>query len=138
MSSYIVRHIPEDQGPVTSLYAEIRKVPFSYTNKKKEAELAAEGSNIYVVEREKQGRKNIYQLAYRYKCTECFRKAGGKWLGKFDYKNTVEYEKNGELELLDPPLVITDPDFIKWYKTKNFGMCEIPAEYEAVLKAMLV
>jgi hypothetical protein len=138
MSSYIVRHLPEEQGPVISIYSEVRKVPFSYTSKKNEAKLASEGSYVYVIEREKVGRKIIYKLAYRYKCTECFRKAGGKWLGKFDYKNTVEYEKDGELKLLDPPSVITDSDFIRWYKTKTLGMCEIPAEHENVLKAILV
>ncbi len=137
MSSYTVRHLPEEQGAVTSIYKEVRKVPFSYTTKKNEAEQASEGSYIYVIEREKVGRKIFFKLAYGYRCTECFKKAGGKWLGKFDYKNTVEYEKDGDLQLLDPPQAITDPDFIKWYKTKNSGMCEIPAEQESVLKAML-
>ncbi len=138
MSSYIVAHLSEEQGPVENIYKEIRKVPFSYTNKKNEAEMASEGSYIYVIEKEKEGRKSIFKLAYRYKCTECFRKAGGKWLGKFDYKNTVKYEEDGELKLLAPSLTITDPDFISWYKTKALGMRVIPTEYESVLKAMLV
>ena len=138
MSSYIVGHLPEDQGPVTSIYKEVRKVPFSYTSKKNEAELAAEGSYVYVIEKEKVGKRNVFKLAYSYKCTECFRKAGGKWLGIFDYKNTVKYEEDGELKLLDPPLAITDSDFISWYKTKALGMRVIPTEYESVLKAMLV
>lgn len=138
MSSYIVMHLSEEQGPVTSIYKDVKKVPFSYTSKKKEAELASEGAYIYVIGKEKLGRRNVFKLAYRYKCSEHFRKAGGKWLGKFDYKNTVEYEKDGELQLLDPPVAITDPEFIKWYKTKSSGMCEIPANYESVLKAMLV
>ncbi len=50
----------------------------------------------------------------------------------------MEYEKDGELKLLDPPLAITDSDFISWYKTKALGMRVIPTEYESVLKAMLV
>lgn len=138
MSSYIVGHLPEDQGPVTSIYKEVRKVPFSYTSKKNEAELAAEGSTIYVIVKEKVGRKNVFKLAYSYKCTELYRKAGGKWLGKFDFKNTVKYETDSELKLLDPPLEITDPDFITWYKAKALGMRVIPREYESVLKAMFV
>ncbi|NQZ82173.1 MAG: hypothetical protein HRT52_14265 [Colwellia sp.] len=138
MSSYIVGHLSEEQGPVTSIYKEVRKVPFSYTSKKNEAELASEGSYVYVIEKEKVGNRNVFKLAYSYKCTECFRKAGGKWLGKFDYKNTVKYEEDGELKLLDPPLAITDSDFISWYKTKALGMRVIPTEYESVLKAMLV
>ena len=139
MSSFVVRHLPEDIGAVTSIYKEVRKTPSSYTSRKHEAEMASEGAFIYVIEREKAGRKNVYKLAYCYKCSEIFKKAGGsKWLGQFDFKNTVKYGNDSELRLFDPPIVITDPGFISWYKTKTLGMCELPSNQERVLLDMLV
>ena len=139
MSSFAVRHLPEDIGAVTSIYKDVRKTPFSYTSKKHEAEMASKGVFIYVIEREKSGRNIVYKLAYCYKCSEIFKKTGGsKWLDQFDFKNTVEYGKDSELRLLDPPKVITDSDFISWYKTKTLGMCELPSKQERVLLDMLL
>ncbi|WP_350997705.1 hypothetical protein [Shewanella sp. TB7-MNA-CIBAN-0143] len=139
MSSFVVRHLPEELGDVTSIYKSVKKTPFSYTSKKHEAEKAATGKYIYVIEREKSGKNIIYKLAYRYKCSACFKPAGtNKWLEKFDFKNTVEYGSEADLQLLESPKIITNPDFNSWYKTKTLGMCELPAEQEAILNSLLV
>ena len=139
MSSFVVRHLPEELGEVTSIYKKIRKTPFSFTSKKHEAETAATGKYIYVIEREKLGKNIIYKLAYRYQCSACFKPAGSnKWLDKFSYKNTVEYGVEADLQLLDPPIEITNLDFNSWYKTKTLGMCELPKAQELVLESLLV
>lgn len=139
MSSFVVRHLPEELGNVKGIYKKIRKTPFSFTSKKHEAEMAATGKYIYVIEREESGKDIIYKLAYRYKCSACFKPAGShKWLNKFNFKNTVEYGEEPDLQLLDPPKIITSPDFNSWYKTKTFGMCELPAVQEAILNSLLV
>jgi hypothetical protein len=138
MSSYVVRHLPEDLGDVTTVFKQIKKVPFSYTSKNHEAEMASHGEFIYVVQREKVGREVVYKLAYRYRCTAVHRMAGsGKWLDIFEFKNTVEYGEDGQLKLLDPPEVITDDAFNIWYKTKTLGMCELPEPQEEILKSIL-
>lgn len=138
MSSYAVRHLPEDLGDVTTLYKKIKKIPFSYTSKAFEAEMASNNNYIYVIQREKIGRETFYKLAYRYRCSAFHKAAGnGKWLGQFDFKNTVKYGEDSELEILDPPIAITNEDFNSWYKTQTLGMCEIPIEQENLLSILL-
>ena len=139
MSSYVVRHLPEELGDVTTIFKKVKKAPFSFTSKKHEAEVAATGKYIYVVEREKSGRDIIYKLAYRYKCTAVFKPAGSaKWLDQFNFKNTVKYGEESELQLLDPPRVITSSEFNRWFKTKTLGMCELPVDQEEILNTLLV
>lgn len=138
MSSYIVRHLPEDLGDVVSLYKDIRKVPFSFTSKESESKLATKDEFIYVVERRIEDKEVCYYFAYRYRCSERFKKAGReKWLDQFKYKNSVKYGSDPELTLLEPPVLIEDKAFCSWYKKKTLGMCELPFEYESKLKALL-
>ena len=138
MSSFIFRHLPEDLGDVISLYKKIKKEPFSYTSKDNESNLATRGEFIYVVERRLDGKEVSYYLAYRYRCSARFKKAGrDKWLDQFDYKNTVEHGKDPELTLLDPPVLIEDSAFCSWYKKQTLGMCMLPFDHEAILKAIL-
>lgn len=138
MSSYIVRHLPEDLGDVVSLYKNVKKSPFSYTSKENESYLATKNEFIYVVERRIEDKDVFYYLAYRYRCSERFKKAGReKWLDQFEYKNTVKYGNDPELVLIDPPVLIEDSSFCSWYKKKTLGMCELPFEHEKKLKALL-
>lgn len=138
MSSFAVRHLPEDLGDVTTLFKKIKKVPFSYTSKVFEAEMAAENNFIYVIQRDKVGREVSYKLAYRYRCSAVHRAAGsGKWLDQFEFKNTVEYGADSELQILEPPISITNEEFNSWYKKQTLGMCELPTEQEDILKLLL-
>ena len=75
MSSYAVKHVVSKTSDLLSFnLTEISTAPRSYTSKTTEANRAAEGNYVYVIEvhTKKKPYKKLYRLAYKYRAFEVF------------------------------------------------------------------
>jgi len=137
MTAYAVKHIAEDRGPIASIMKNVKKQPYSYTSKPEKAEGAARGRFVYVIEVQRDGGTTSYHLAYKYRAREAHKAAGGSlWGGQFEYKNSVAYGFASDGLYFDSPVLITDTDFIDWYKSETFGMVEVPDHFLQVLEGV--
>ena len=137
MRTYVVKHIEEDLGPLSTKMKEIKPQPYSYTSKLKKAESATmRRCFVYVVEvRRDHGTQHF--LGYKYRAREYHRAAGGKkWGGHFDFKLSISYGIPSEGLYFDNPVLISDPGFNDWYQEQAVEMVEMPPEYESVLENM--
>lgn len=137
MTAYAVKHISDDRGPITSIMKNVKKQPYSYTSKPEKAEGAAKGRFVYVIEVQRVSGATSYHLGYKYRAREAHKAAGGSlWGGQFEYKNSVAYGVASDGLYFDSPVLITDSDFIDWYKSETFGMAEIPGHLLPVLESI--
>lgn len=125
----------KEQGPLVSILKTVREQPYSYTSKKREA-LAAIGCKIYVIE-VVGSRQREYRLGYCYKAGEYHYGVGGaRWKGRFKFKNVAKAGIRPEGVYFEPLVIITDPDFIGWYKSVR-GMTEIPSRHRVTLESLV-
>ncbi|MDD5462011.1 MAG: hypothetical protein PHG00_10350 [Methylococcales bacterium] len=127
MTAYAVKHVYEERGSLVRAIQDFNNIPHSYTSKKKEAEDAARGNAIYVIEVSKEKGMTIYKLGYKFISTEVFKKAGNAlWLDRYKYKNTVSYSKSVIGCYFGLPVLIDSPEFNEWFKGETYGMTKIP------------
>lgn len=136
MIAYVVKHLVEDHGPLAKIMSDVKRTPFSYTSKKNEAEGAARGRDVYVVEVRSEDRKRSYWLGYRYKAREAFKLAGGLWEGEFEFKNSATPGVTAEGLYFDSPARIDDAALNEWLSTKQPGMASIPTHLIPALDAV--
>lgn len=117
--------------------------PCSYTSKESEANEAATGNYVYVIEAQwdKTTKTTIYRLGYKYRAFESIYldDKGNLWPGKKKYKNTPKKGFLAEGFYFKDPVEITDLKFIKWYKRPSIaraGMFEIEPHFVPVLDAL--
>ncbi|MBS0345928.1 MAG: hypothetical protein JSR69_05645 [Proteobacteria bacterium] len=138
MPAFAVKHIEKNQGPLSSIMSEIKKTPYSYTSKYREASIASKGNFIYVIEvrAEKSGRS--YWLGYKYKAFESFQCAGGAlWKGEFKYKNSARPMSTAEGQYFNVPVRLFDVNLCVWLSSKQPGMAEIPSYLISALEGVL-
>ncbi|MBY6094935.1 hypothetical protein [Ferrimonas balearica] len=131
---FAVKHSFEVMGPLVNLYKQVKKKPFSFTSKKHMAEEAAKGNFVYVIEVRREHGVTKYYLGYKYRATDILRPTKGSlWQDKFKFKNTVKYGQMSDGIYFENPKLISDVDFIEWFKGETLGMSEIPHELAEVL-----
>lgn len=116
---------------------EIRKTPYSYTSKHSEANEAARGNYVYVIEVDRAGGKTSYSLAYKYKATEAFKRPGALWKDEFIYKNSSTPGDKAEGAYFERPIEINKHDFNSWFLSLPPGMAEIPSHLVPELDSMV-
>jgi hypothetical protein len=137
MQSFAVKHIAADYGPLMTNVREIRKTPYSFTSKDREASAAARGNYIYVVEVKRHKTRTTYWLGYKYRAHEIFTRPGGLlWKEEFKYKNSATPGVRAEGLYFEEPIRIADPEFCDWYLGQTLGMAEIPSHLILVLDAI--
>ena len=140
MSSYAVKHVVAKTSDLLSLnLSEISTAPCSYTSKKTEANRAADGNYVYVIEvhTERKPYKKIYRLAYKYRAFEVIElDKGALWKNKYRFKNTVKLDRIAEGTYFEEPVEIKDLSFYVWYLKKCQGMCKIDPLFVPILDAL--
>lgn len=127
MKAFAVKHIANEQGPLSRVLVSAKKQPYSLTNKKNEAEEAAKGNFVYLIEVLRESGETTYRLGYKFRSSDVHQRAGSAlWEDQFKYKNTVSYGSNSDGVFFEEPVEITDPEFNNWLKCQTFGMIEIP------------
>lgn len=138
MTAFAVKHIVKNRDLLISILPEVRKQPYSLTNKRKTANSAAAGCDVYVIEVEYASSGPIYRLGYCYKAYKCDEAPSSKlWTGEFKYKNAAELGVPAQGFYFEHTVIITDLNFIDWYKGAKFGMTEIPERHVNVLKQII-
>jgi len=137
VKSFLVKHLAYQLGPVKKLYKELSKQPHSYTNNHSLAKAASEGNLIYVIEVEKNGRKTGYNIAYRYNSYNYDKRASGRWLDKFTYKNVSDYSSPIG-DYFETPLAILDDDIDIWLRQPKIGMREVPVDLAKKLDEIFI
>lgn len=140
MTSFAVKHIVAEFGPLSKLMRQVRKAPYSYTSNEPEASNAALGNFIYVIEvrAEAKGLRS-YWLGYKYKAFEKYPPAGGgKWHDQFKFKNAARACEQPEGSYFDEPVEITEAQVNAWLREKPLGMAEIPEDLLLGLDSLLV
>lgn len=139
MTAYVIKHTNKDRDrPLINIIRDFKKAkpPHSYTSKKTEAEAAARGKAIYVIEVIREKGITSYKLGYKYISTAVHKsphKAG--WLDKYAYKNTTVYLRPVEGYYFNPPILIESPSFNDWLKElRRSGMTMIPPKLENELE----
>jgi len=129
VTAYAVKHVYEERGSLVRAIQDFNNIPHSYTSKKKEAEDAARGNAIYVIEVSKDKLKTIYRLGYKFISTnKCERAGGALWEGVWKYKNTVVYPNPVNGCFFDSPVLIDSPKLDEWLRGKARGMLLIPED----------
>ena len=119
--------IYDERGTLVKSIKGFKGTPHSYTSKKKEANDAAKGRAIYVIEVLREKGNTKYRLGYKFISTEVFKKAGDAyWLDRYEFKNTVSYSKPVMGCYFEEPILIDSTEFNEWFKTRTFGMSKIP------------
>ena len=144
MTGFAVRHWTED-GKASTMPSILKKftkgeIPYSYTNKEHEANLAKLGENIYVIEPIKNEERIAYALCYRYKAYNADKRAGGKlWLDKYKFRNSAN-PLNPDGYYFDNPIKIENSNFRDWYASSGVavqGMIKIEDEFIKILDAII-
>ena len=144
MIGFAVRHWTEE-GKVSTMPSILREftkkgIPYSYTNKKYEADLAKLGENVYVIEPIKTEDKVAYKLCYRYKACNVDERAGGKlWLDKYKFRNSAN-PLNPDGYYFNCPIKIENSNFRDWYASSGIavqGMIQLEDEYVKILDAII-
>jgi hypothetical protein len=137
LKAFAVKHVVKKQGPLISVLKAVREQPYSFTSKQREAR-ASLGCKIYVIEVLVELRQTVYRLGYCYRAHDFIEGAGGTlWKGRFKFKNIAKPGVRPEGVYFERPVIINDPSFIAWYKTKTYGMCEIPQNYVVTLDRLI-
>lgn len=126
MPAYAVKHLVSQHGPVMANVKDLRKTPYSYTSRHTEANEAARGNYVYVIEVHRQGGRTSYALAYKYKATEAFKRPGALWKDEFTYKNSAKPGAKAEGMYFETPVEIDKNAFNDWFLALRPGMAEIP------------
>lgn len=130
MTSFAVKHIVAELGPLSKLMREVRRAPHSYTSSEPEASNAALGNFIYVIEvrAEAKGPRSFW-LGYKYKAFEKYPPAGGgRWREHFKFKNAARACERPEGSYFDEPIEITEAQMNTWLRERPPGMAEIPED----------
>ncbi|MBB3048958.1 hypothetical protein FHR99_003232 [Litorivivens lipolytica] len=137
MKAFAVKHLAYEHGPLSKILPEVEKQPYSLTSKQHEANEAAQGNFVYVIEVVREDGSTIYRLGYKYRSTDVHKRAGGAlWEGVFIYKNTVRYGEASDGMYFDSPVEITDSEFYDWFRGETLGMTHIPDDLVGVLDAI--
>jgi len=116
---------------------EIRKTPYSYTSKHSEANEAAKGNYVYVIEVHREGGQTAYSLAYKYRATEAFKRPGALWKDEFIYKNSSTPGDKAEGAYFEKPVEIDLHNFNSWFLSLPPGMAEIPSHLVLELDSII-
>lgn len=133
--SFLVKHNATKRKPLVDRLATYSNTPESFTSRKKTAELAAEGNDIYVVEIRRCGAKTTYWLGYTFTSTRCISHPSGKWEGEFKFKNVSSPPVPGRGLYLATPVEITSASLDTWIRNTQ-GMRQIPAPLREELDSM--
>jgi len=134
LKSFAVKHVAGEMGPLVSHLSIIIKNPYSLTNKKAEANAAAQDNFIYVIEVTKEKSKTIYRLGYKFRSSVVHKQPGSaKWSGGFEFKNAIESDKPVKGYYFENPVEIMNLDFNDWYREERFGMTKMPPDLVKIL-----
>lgn len=137
MPSFVVKHVIDELGPLSSIMSEVKVTPHSYTSKKHQATSAAKGNYIYVIEVNRKGGKTSYKLGYKYRAHESFTLTGSSmWKGQFKFKNSAVPGEPAEGKYFEEPILIDNEEVRDWLSDQTLGMVEIPQSLVGILDAM--
>ena len=128
MPAFAVKHILAEQGPLSAVMKDVRRVPYSFTSREREAKDAARGHFVFVFEVRNEGGRPSYWLGYKYRAHEAFSLAGGaRYKGEFRFKNSATPGVPADGVYFDDPVLVPHPGVVEWLARKQPGMAQIPA-----------
>ncbi len=138
LRAFVVKHIVEEQGPLLANIKAIKQVPYSYTSKEPEANYAAAGKPIYVVEVRREGELRTYWFGYKYEANEKFKPAGGGlWKERFKFKNSATPGTAAKGAYFEALPQITDAALCEWLRSQTLGMAELPSSLFGAIEAII-